>query len=134
MDELLLTFTPLFTEPSGLPPSRQCCHLIRLLPYRYAHAQKVELECQCVGMLQQGVIKPSSSAFSAPVLLIKKGDGSWQFCVDYRTLNDLTIKDKFPISVVKELLDEPCGAKFFTKLDLCFGYHYVWISLSLDAS
>jgi hypothetical protein len=90
VDELLLTFTPLFTEPSGLPPLRQCCHQICLLPYRYVHAQKAELERQCVSLLHQGVIRASSSAFSTSMLLVKKGDGPWQFCVDYRC--DRTIK------------------------------------------
>jgi hypothetical protein len=106
LDELLDSLSDVFAEPHGLPPPRARDHSIILppgsqpvavWPYRYLATHKDELEWQCAAMLDQGLIRRSSSAFSSPVLLVKKADGSWRFCVDYRALNVITVKDTFPI-------------------------------------
>lgn len=74
-------------------------------------------------MQNKGVIQPSSSAFAAQVVLVGKKDGSWQLCVDYRDLNKQTIKNRFPIPIIEDLLDELGGSVVFSKLDLRAGYH-----------
>lgn len=93
--------------------------------YRLPHNKKDTLETLIEQLLKSNFIRPSMSPFSSPVILVKKKDGTWQMCVDYRHLNAGTIKNKYPIPIIEDLLDELCGAKYFSKIDLRSGYHQI---------
>ncbi|XP_042021153.1 uncharacterized protein LOC121768675 [Salvia splendens] len=132
--EVLTRFRPIFSLPVGMPPKRAFDHRVHLLPgtkpvnvrpYRYPYFQKNEIERQVRDMLDQGIIQRSSSPFSSPVLLIRKKDGTFRFCIDYRALNGATVPDHFPIPTADELFDELGKARIFTKLDLRSGYHQI---------
>jgi hypothetical protein len=124
-----------FSTPQALPPSRGVHdHSITLipgslppniLPYCHPFSQKSEIEKMVQELLTVGVIRPSMSAYSSPVVMVMKKEGSWRMCPDFHALNKLTIKDKFPIPDIDDLLDELSGAQFFTKLDLHLGYHQI---------
>nr|XP_016494502.1 PREDICTED: RNA-directed DNA polymerase homolog [Nicotiana tabacum] len=121
----------LFQAPNGLPPPRNCDHAINLLlgskpvnqqPYRYSYEQKNIIEMMVRKILEE---QASSSPFASLVISVKKKDFSWRFCVDYRKLNELTLKNKYPIPAVEDLLDELQGAKLFSKLNLRLGCHQI---------
>ena len=129
---IIQQYKNVFEKPHGLPPIRSHDHTIPLMPgsapmkvrpYRYPHSQKTKIEQIIAEMISEGIIQPSSSPFSSPVLLVKKKDGTWHFSTDYRVLNAVTIKDSFPMPQWMNCL------QYFSKLDLHSGYHQILVSL-----
>ena len=134
--QLLKQFPHVFIEepPPTLPPSDRLPHAIDLTPnhtipprrlYRQTPDELTETKRQIDEYLKNGHVRPSTSPFGAPVLLVKKKDGSMRMCVDYRALNDITIKNNFPIPRVDDLHDRLATARYFTKLDLYSSYHQI---------
>jgi len=118
VQDVLAQYQDVFAEPKGLPPERHYDHTIPILPqaipvnskpYRYSPSHKDEIERQVRELPAAGLITPSTSPYASPLLLVQKKDGSWRFCVDYRRLNDITIKNRFPMPLVDEILDELAG-------------------------
>ncbi|GKD80508.1 reverse transcriptase, partial [Tanacetum coccineum] len=131
---VLKNYEDVFRIPVELPPQRSHDHRIPLVegalpvnirPYRHPPTQKDAIESMVKELLEAGVIKKSHSPFASPIVMVKKKDNSWRMCVDYRQLNKQTVKDKFPIPIIEELIDELHGSKLFTKLDLRSGYHQI---------
>ncbi|KAD3067306.1 hypothetical protein E3N88_35186 [Mikania micrantha] len=126
-------FPEVFPEDiSGLPPMRQVEFHIDLIPgaapvakapYRLAPSEMQELSGQLQQLLDKGFIRPSFSPWGAPILFVKKKDGSFRMCIDYRELNKLTIKNRYPLPRIDDLFDQLQGATYFSKIDLRSGYH-----------
>ena len=132
--QLFTQYKAVFATPQSLPPFRSIHHRIHLQlgsspvnvrPYRYPHFQKDTMEKIIQELLDCGFIHSSTSPYYSLVLLVKKKDGSWRFCVDYRALNALTVCYQFPIPTIDELRDELGHANVFSKLDLRAGYHQI---------
>lgn len=123
--------------PDGLPPKREIEHRIELepgarapakAPYRMSPKELTELKIQLGELLESGKIRPSIAPYGAPVLFQEKADGSLRLCVDYRGLNKVTIKNKYPVPLIADLFDRLSRARVFTKLDLRSGYWQVRIA------
>ncbi|KAJ4953993.1 hypothetical protein NE237_030825 [Protea cynaroides] len=123
-------------ELPGLPPDRATEFVIDLIPraapvskapYPMAPTKLKELKVQLQELLDKGYIRPSISPWGAPVLFVKKKDGSVRLCIDYRELNKLTIKNRYPLPRIDDLFDQLQGAKVFSKIDLRSGYHQLKI-------
>jgi len=123
-------------EVPGLPPSREVEFSIDLVlgtgpvsmaPYRMAPTELVELKKQIEDLMEKQFIRPSTSPWGAPVLLVKKKDGSSRLCVDYRQLNKMTIKNKYPLPRIDGLMNQLHGSSVFSKIDLRSGYHQILV-------
>ncbi|CAA7055045.1 unnamed protein product [Microthlaspi erraticum] len=132
--EVVQDFEDVFQSLKGLPPSRSDPFTIELepgtapiskTPYRMAPAELAELKKQIEDLLSKGFIRPSVSPWGAPVLFVKKKDGSFRLCIDYRGLNRVTVKNRYPLPRIDELLDQLRGATWFSKIDLASGYHQI---------
>nr|GFA09675.1 putative reverse transcriptase domain-containing protein [Tanacetum cinerariifolium] len=116
----------------GIPPTRQVEFQIDLVPgaapvarppYRLAPSEMKELSDQLKELADKGFIRPSSSPWGAPVLCVKKKDGSFRMCIDYRELNKLTVKNRYPLPRIDDLFDQLQGSSVYSKIDLRPGYH-----------
>ncbi|GJW11083.1 putative reverse transcriptase domain-containing protein [Tanacetum coccineum] len=134
---IIRDFPEVFPEElPGLPPSRQVEFRIDLVPgaapvahapYRLAPSEMKELSVQLQELLEKGFICPSSSPRGAPVLFVKKIDGSFRMCIHYRELNKLTIKNRYPLSRINDLFDQLQGLSVYSNIDLRSGYHQLRI-------
>ncbi|GJR02867.1 putative reverse transcriptase domain-containing protein [Tanacetum coccineum] len=126
-------FPEVFPEDlPGIPPTRQVEFQIDLVPgaapvarapYRLAPSEMKELAEQLQELSDKGFIRPSSSPWGAPVLFVKKKDGSFRMCIDYRELNKLTVKNRYPLPRIDDLFDQLQGSSVYSKIDLRSGYH-----------
>ncbi|GJZ76752.1 putative reverse transcriptase domain-containing protein [Tanacetum coccineum] len=126
-------FPEVFPEDlPGLPPARPVEFQIDLIPgaapvarapYRLAPSKMKELSEQLQELSDKGFIRPNSSPWGAPVLFVKKKDGSFRMCIDYRELNKLTVKNRYPLPRIDDLFDQLQGSSIYSKIDLRSGYH-----------
>ena len=117
-----------------MPPDREVEFVIELAPgtapiskrpYRMHPNELVELKEQLKELQDKGFIRPSSSPWGCPAIFVKKKDKSLRMCVDYRPLNEVTVKNKYPVPRIDDLFDQLSGAQVFSKIDLRLGYHQI---------
>jgi len=138
LKSVVLKYKDVFPDeiPGGLPPDRGVGHSIPTIPgeqppwkgmYRLSPLEHEEVVKQITQLLKNGWIEPSVSPYGAPILFVAKKGGGLRMCVDYRALNKITIKNRYPLPRIDDLFDCLQGAKYFTSIDLAQGYHQIRI-------
>jgi hypothetical protein len=134
VDKIMEEYIDIFPSPTRVPTHCQVKHLIDLTPgeplpngpiYHFSLMKNDEIKHQIQEMLQNGHIRPNSSPCGSPIVLVKKKYRTWQLCIDYKSLNKIIVRKRYPIPRIDDLLDKLEGAKFFSKIDLNYGYHQV---------
>lgn len=130
MDKVVEEYEDIFTSPAGVPLHCQVKHSIDLTPgaplpngpiYRCSVLENNEIKRQIRELLQKGHIRPSSSPCGSSIVLVQKKDGTWRLCIDYRALNKITVRNRYPIPRIDDLLYQLKGEKYFIKIDLNSG-------------
>jgi hypothetical protein len=133
---LITSYADIFKPPRGVPPSSSKDFRIKLdplarephrAPYRFTPEEKKLFEEKIRTLIENGWVQESQSRFASPVLFVPKADGTMRMCIDYRAINRITEKDRYPLPYIDDLLERLHGSKWFTKLDLADGYHQLRI-------
>ncbi|KAL0040176.1 hypothetical protein WJX79_009953 [Trebouxia sp. C0005] len=134
VDTLRQQYPDVFAEPSGLPPDGGVEHVIPLLPdsqppfqrmYRLAPSELQEVQQQVTDLLAMKLIEPSTSPYGAPILFVEKKTGDLRMVVDYRALNKVIVKNRYPLPRIDDLFDKVFGAQYFSCLDAASGFHQI---------
>ena len=132
MDKVVEEYKDIFTSPARVPLHCQVKNPIDLTAgasfpigpiYRRSVLENEKIKRQIQELLQKVHIRPSSSPCGSPIVLVQKKDGTWRLCINYWALNKITVRNRYPIPRIDDLLDQLKGAKYFSKIDLKSGYH-----------
>lgn len=137
VQNVLNAYEDIFQTPTSLPPVTKEDHLFPIMegsrpvylnPHKCPYLQCLEIEKMVREMLDSGIIRYSQSPYASPFILVKRRDNTWRFCMDYKALNAINLKNIFPIPLIEEMMDELHGSRVFSKLDLQSGYHQICVS------
>jgi hypothetical protein len=134
VDKVVEEYLDIFSSPTGIPLHYQVKHPINMIldalllngpVYHCSLLENEEIKRHIQELLHKGHIFPSSSPCRSPIVLVQKKDGTWRLCIDYCDLNKITVRNRYWIPRINDLLDQLMGAKYFSNIDMKFGYHQV---------